>query len=117
MVLGERDGASHGLPTLGFCSGNWAIDIQPGSGVLMANDRRVKSRTECMVPGRITSSEPDSVFDCIVWDIAEDGARLGVSNGDVIPEQIKLETPFNKQPRKARVLWRDRKEIGITLLD
>jgi hypothetical protein len=70
-----------------------------------------------MVPGRITCSEPDSVFDCIVWDIAEDGARLGVSNGGLIPEQIKLETPFGKQPRTARVLWRARKEIGIALLD
>jgi hypothetical protein len=80
-------------------------------------DLRTRQRTECMVPGRIFCTDSAKTFDCIIWDISETGARLGVTSGDLIPDEIRIKTEFSTRPRLARVLWRERKEIGVQLLD
>jgi hypothetical protein len=81
------------------------------------DDLRTQSRTECFVPGLILCNGSKLHFDCVVWDITEAGAKLGVSDGNLIPDEISIKTAFSKQPRQARVLWRKRKEVGVQLLD
>lgn len=80
-------------------------------------DLRTRSRTECMIPGQILCVRSETTFECIVWDITEAGARVGVSNGNLVPDEIRIKTEFSKRPRVAKVLWRERKEIGVHFVD
>jgi CheY-like chemotaxis protein len=81
------------------------------------SDSRSRSREGCLVHGQISAPELSQPIDCTVWDISHDGARLLLPEGTVLPDRIRISTPFSVKPREAEVCWRAAGEAGIRLRD
>ena len=79
-------------------------------------ESRSNARAGCLVHGRISAPELDEPIDCTIWDISYDGARLILPDRAIIPDRIKISTPFSAKPREAEVCWRAGGEAGIRLL-
>ena len=54
-----------------------------------------------------------SAVDCYSRDFSSEGARLEISAGAVLPDNIHLYFPLKQATFRARVRWRRANEIGV----
>jgi hypothetical protein len=54
-----------------------------------------------------------SAVDCYIRDFSSEGARLEISAGAVLPDNIHLYFPLKQATFRARVRWRRANEIGV----
>ncbi|MEZ5895772.1 MAG: PilZ domain-containing protein [Parvularculaceae bacterium] len=55
-----------------------------------------------------------SQLSCIIKDISENGARIGIEGADRLPERLILKLNYTGARRRARVAWRRDNEAGLS---
>ncbi len=74
------------------------------------------SRVPKFMRGRLKWDDCGSGADCIVHDLSETGARLGLPNGVVVPEVIELHLSEQSRTVQAQVRWRSADQVGVEFL-
>ena len=72
------------------------------------NERRASRRHKSFLRGVRSKTA------CLVRDLAEDGARIVLSESITIPDVIELQIPQREQMLAARMLWRRADEVGLS---
>jgi hypothetical protein len=59
----------------------------------------------------------DALVPCVIWDLSEDGARLGPARSKGLPEEFTLLMSKDGSSRRlCRVAWRKDRHIGVQFL-
>ena len=79
----------------------------------MLRDKRKALRRQLRYTAWI-SLGPKKLQGCVVADVSDTGARLGVENSETVPDNFVLLLAANgKAKRKCRVIWREGEKIGV----
>lgn len=79
-------------------------------------DRRGAQRQRTYKGARIVLNQGYSTFDCVVRNLSENGARLGIASLVGVPDNFWL--AFDDGRRfSCRIIWRKPEEIGVEFLD
>ena len=76
-------------------------------------ERRSASRQKSFLQGRIFYNNRRTSVDCLIRDFSEHGARLKFSGTIVTPDVVELYIPNKEESYRAKVQWRNAKEIGV----
>jgi PilZ domain-containing protein len=76
-------------------------------------ERRTGSRQKSFLQGRIFYNNRRTSVDCLIRDFSEHGARLKFSGTIVTPDVVELYIPNKEESYRAKVQWRNAKEIGV----
>jgi PilZ domain len=80
----------------------------------MGFDRRRKTRRLIDVSAKLFTGVDAPVWDCVVMDISENGARIALDSVDEIPEQFTLLlVSYGHTSRACRVVWRAGRQLGV----
>jgi hypothetical protein len=79
-------------------------------------ERRGAPRSRIIKKGKLIHPNKISVFDCIITDISETGARVSCEQPGVIPNELQLMFFAIRQVRYVRVVWRGSSELGLQFL-
>jgi hypothetical protein len=77
-------------------------------------ERRAVSRQKAFLQGRIFFNNRRTSVDCLIRDISEHGARLKFAGTTVTPDVVELHIPAKEESYRAKVIWRNADEIGVT---
>jgi hypothetical protein len=79
-------------------------------------ERRKLIRVPCSLPVRIVGAGlKESVF-ATIRDISDAGARLAVERPKTLPDFIEMKSPLESECHRAKIVWRNSKEIGVQFL-
>jgi hypothetical protein len=81
-----------------------------------AADRRTSPRRRTYKVARIGFGGGRAVINCLVRNVSETGACLGVESPVGIPDEFNLVFESGEPSRKCRVMWRKAKLIGVAFL-
>jgi hypothetical protein len=88
------------------------MNAQPGR-IAMLSDKRKAHRRQLRYTAWI-SLGPKKLQGCVVADISDSGARLGVENSKTVPTNFVLLLAASGKPRrKCRVVWRNGAQVGV----
>jgi PilZ domain len=76
-------------------------------------ERRRVTRTRVHTPAKVIVGNPSRGFDCVVRDISSLGARLELSNTDVLPNIFELTFDSARTLRLCHVAWRTPMQVGV----
>jgi hypothetical protein len=76
-------------------------------------ERRLLPRHKTLLAGSIHFTDKQSVLDCLVRELGEDGARLRLPSTFGVPEVFDLDIPQLQLSRRCRVAWSTMQEIGV----
>lgn len=76
-------------------------------------ERRVTPRQKSFLRGCIYFNNRRSVFDCLIRDLTEDGARIIFSHAVNVPDIVELYIPQREQTLRAHVKWRRGDDVGL----
>jgi hypothetical protein len=54
-----------------------------------------------------------SSLDCLIRNLARGGAKLALSQTALVPHELVLHVPSNRQTLRARIKWRDADHCGV----
>jgi hypothetical protein len=77
-------------------------------------ERRAVSRQKSFLQGRIFFNNRRTSVDCLIRDFSERGARLRFSGVTVTPDVVELFVPAKEESYRAKVIWRNTDEIGVS---
>jgi len=77
------------------------------------SERRRNTRQKSFLRGFVSFDKRRGVMDCLIRDLADDGARMIFSESVTIPDVLNLHTPQTNLTLRARVEWRRGEEIGL----
>jgi hypothetical protein len=80
------------------------------------DERRKAARQKSLLRGRVRCNDGRSTADCVIRDIAPDGARLIFSDAINVPDVMEIEIPQKGQTVRAHARWRRGPEIGVTFI-
>ncbi len=80
-------------------------------------DQRIETRQRTLAPGFIVTHGDVSGIECIIRDYSEDGARLRVENGHLLPLHFRLSTETDPVGYECEIVWRKANEVGIRFID
>lgn len=86
-----------------------------GAKVVTGTDRRQSPRRRLLRRAQVVFRNGYSVLDCIVLDLSEGGARLKLTNWNVLPNRFELRME-NSPPQIASVCHRGPDMTGIQFL-
>jgi PilZ domain len=75
-------------------------------------EKRKYQRTEINEPAYVSSA--GSVMSCVVRNISPEGAAIDVENPAYVPANFRLVMASDSSIRECRVIWIQRKRIGVT---
>ena len=79
----------------------------------MLGDKRKAHRRQLRYTAWI-SLGPKKLQGCVVADISDCGARLGVENSKTVPNNfVLLLSASGKPKRRCRVVWRNGTQVGV----
>jgi uncharacterized protein YceH (UPF0502 family) len=78
---------------------------------------RYALRQKTLLQGKLSFAHGASVFDCIIRDISDTGARLKFSDTIATPEVMELHIPNRQETHIVRVEWRAGDELGVSFVD
>jgi len=79
----------------------------------MLSDKRKAHRRQLRYTAWI-SLGPKKLHGCVLADISDSGARLGVENSKAVPNNFVLLLAARGKPRrKCRVVWRNGGQVGV----
>jgi hypothetical protein len=71
-------------------------------------------RRPIQIPAKMATNSGAPLRDCIVLDISEDGARLGIEAAQAPPDEFTIVfAPGGCPYRRCRVLWRSETQLGV----
>jgi hypothetical protein len=76
------------------------------------SEKRSGQRWLSCLKAQVQTSVGNAV-DCYIRDFSSEGARLEISAGAVLPDNIYLYFPMKQATFRARVRWRSANEIGV----
>jgi hypothetical protein len=79
-------------------------------------ERRGAPRTRILKKGKLIHPNNISVFDCLIRDISETGARLSCEQTGLLPNELQLMFFAIREARYVRVVWRRPGELGVQFL-
>ena len=79
-------------------------------------ERRRAPRSRTLETARITFNQCSAVIDCMVRNLAADGACVQVTSTAGIPEHFDLSIG-EAEPRPCKVAWRTADRLGVAFLD
>lgn len=88
-----------------------AAGAAPGSA-----ERRGSPRMRILKKGKLILPNNTSVFDCVIRDISETGARLSCEQTGMLPNELQLMFFAIREVRYIRVVWRRPGELGVQFL-
>ena len=71
----------------------------------------LKGRT--LLAGKVNFNYGQSVIDCVVRRITDDGATIELQSGQGVPEYFQLSIAGNVQLVPCQVMWQSEKQIGV----
>jgi hypothetical protein len=77
-------------------------------------DLREISRKRTYIGGRISFNREQATIDCVIRNLSDEGACLGVESPIGIPQSFKLIFDSGRPARICQVVWRKEKQIGVT---
>lgn len=80
-------------------------------------ERRKEQRLKSLLGGRIGFSRRKSTMDCVVRNIAPQGALVVFPHTSLTPTEFTLHIPHRGETRSAKVIWRRHDRAGVTLSD
>ena len=80
-------------------------------------ERRGSPRTKVFKKGKLIHTNNLTVFDCMIRDISETGARLSCGETALMPKEMRLVLHSQREVRLVRVVWRRPREIGVQFLE
>jgi hypothetical protein len=80
-----------------------------------AMERRQHERPRVVAMGRIDTGSPH-LTSCIVRDLTATGARLMVTDAEVLPEHFRLMLQPSGYVIQARIVWRGEDCCGVEFL-
>jgi len=78
-----------------------------------SDDNRRARRHRALLGGKLAFGEGYFTVDCIVRDLSELGARVKVTDGQLLPPQLYFLELRSGEVHEARVVWRRHREIGL----
>ena len=80
----------------------------------MSDDRRQHLRVEWTSPGTIVMRRGRRQRTCIIANLSNGGVMLSGIAAASLPDEFGLRlTPSKEAPRKCRVIWRGKHEVGV----
>lgn len=80
-------------------------------------DQRKAGRVPGFIRGRLEWDDGRSGSDCIVHDLSDTGARLGIPTGAALPDIVGLYIEDQARTVSAKVCWRTVDQVGVEFLD
>ena len=88
----------------------------PAPSMVSEENRRTSPRRRVAKAAKLAFGDFVFVRDCSVSDTGPDGARVRVDAAHEIPKEFHLILMSDRLMRKAQVVWRKEKEIGVRYL-
>jgi hypothetical protein len=83
----------------------------------MSTEKRTHPRVESRYTAWIEVADGSPAQECILRDISDGGAKLGVKAPDQIPQEFTLRlTVDGTTSYRCRVVWRSDENIGVGLI-
>src|SRR5271155_3115592 len=76
-------------------------------------DRRQGGRDRVIFGGTAAVNERGSTMDCVVRNISDRGACVGLDHAANLPEEISLTIPRKGPSFLARMIWRQANKVGL----
>jgi hypothetical protein len=80
-------------------------------------ERRASPRTKVFKKGKLIHTNMIAVFDCMIRDISETGARLSCGETAMLPTEMKLLVSSQREMCLVRIVWRKSREVGVQFLE
>lgn len=80
-------------------------------------DRRDSARRKMLKACKIIFNNNYSVFDGVIVNIGDKGARLKAANTSYIANEFLLSTVFGNNKYLCNIVWRDKEFIGVEFSD
>lgn len=77
-------------------------------------ERRGPNRRDVMIPAAIVCEDGD-VFPCIIRDLSEAGAKVGINRRHTLPPQFKIAVDGQARSFPVKRIWRRGDLVGIRL--
>lgn len=78
------------------------------------SERRQEQRRRTYLGGQVAFNNRWSTMSCVVRNLSEHGARLDFADPAFIPDDVDLIIPLRGDSRRARVVWREQRAVGVT---
>ena len=79
-------------------------------------ERRTVHRDRTYLGAQVAYNNRCSTMDCLVRNVSQNGAKIVFSDMALIPSEFEVLIPRKGESRRARIIWRDEKEVGVTFL-
>ena len=79
------------------------------------HDRRDRSRSRIFKSAKLILGT-SSVFDCVVRNLTNGGARIEIPNAVDLPEAVDITFDGGRTFRPCRLVWRTLNETGVQFL-
>ena len=80
-------------------------------------ERRKHVRQKVITTAWLRLADSSVPHVCVLWDVSETGARLSVTDMDVVPTKFTLLLERNApNGTSCRVVWRSRDQIGLEFI-
>jgi hypothetical protein len=79
-------------------------------------ERREFQRGRTYLGGRLAFNNQYCAIDCLVRNMSQNGAKLVFEGTVLLPGEFDLMLPQKGESRRARVVWRQQDEAGVTFL-
>ena len=79
-------------------------------------ERRSIARARTYLGARVAFNDRYSTMDCLVRNMSPAGAKLEVSGGVTLPDEVDLTITKRAETLRARILWRRGDEAGLAFL-
>jgi hypothetical protein len=80
-------------------------------------DERRAPRKRTLLGGKVIYGEDNRVRDCTIKDLSENGARIALARGEVIPTRVLLMDRRTASVYEARVTWIKAPEFGLSFVN
>ena len=80
-------------------------------------ERRSFPRGRTYLGGQVAFNGRCSVFNCVVRNMSQNGARIAIESTATVPREFDLMVQQKGESRRARIIWRDDREIGVAFCD
>lgn len=80
----------------------------------MVDARRTVHRKDAFRFGVLHIDGVAEPVECMIWDTSEAGAKIEVSDIDIVPDRVRITLPNEDAPRAATVVWRRGLRLGLT---
>ncbi|MEA2860800.1 MAG: hypothetical protein QOC72_2839 [Methylobacteriaceae bacterium] len=80
-------------------------------------ERREYQRGRTYLGGRLAFNNQYCSVDCLVRNMSQNGAKLVFEGTVLLPGEFELMLPQKGESRRARVVWRQQDEAGVTFLE